>query len=349
MPTAKKLPSGNYRCQVFSHYEFSYLPDGSEKKKRIYESFTAPTKKEAERLATAWAADRITKRADNITVSQAIQEYITVKEAVLSPSTINGYRRYQRNYFSEICSLTIRQLNNVTVQSWISSLSVSLSPKSVHNIYGLLSSTLAMFFPDLHLHVTLPAAKKPDLYTPNDEDVKNLLHHIKGTELEIAVLLAAFGPMRRGEICALESTDISGNTVSVSKSMVQASDKTWHIKQPKNYSSYREIVYPDFVIDRLSGIEGRIIKATPEQISNRFRRAIRFSGLPHFRFHDLRHYAASIMHAIGIPDQYIMARGGWKTDNVMKSVYRNTIDLETEKQTRKISNYFSSIVTAEEP
>ena len=41
-----------------------------------------------------------------------------------------------------------------------------------------------------------------------------------------------------------------------------------------------------------------------------------------FRFHDFRHYSASIMHAIGIPDQYIMARGGWKTDTVLKAVYR---------------------------
>ena len=31
---------------------------------------------------------------------------------------------------------------------------------------------------------------------------------------------------------------------------------------------------------------------------------------------------------IGVPDQYIMQRGGWSSDNVMKSVYRNVIDLE---------------------
>ncbi|PKB52272.1 hypothetical protein CRH03_25625 [Clostridium sp. HMb25] len=54
-------------------------------------------------------------------------------------------------------------------------------------------------------------------------------------------------------------------------------------------------------------IEGRIIKATPEQITSRFRRAVKFSGVTPFRFHDLRHYAASIMHAIGVPDQYIFS------------------------------------------
>lgn len=41
MPTAKKLPSGSWRCLVYSHTEEIKNPDGSIKKKRIYESFTS--------------------------------------------------------------------------------------------------------------------------------------------------------------------------------------------------------------------------------------------------------------------------------------------------------------------
>ena len=32
MATAKKLPSGSWRVQIFSHYEFVRQPDGSVKK-----------------------------------------------------------------------------------------------------------------------------------------------------------------------------------------------------------------------------------------------------------------------------------------------------------------------------
>ena len=99
----------------------------------------------------------------------------------------------------------------------------------------------------------------------------------------------------------------------------------------------------DFVIDKIKGIDGRIIQATPSQISDRFARAIRFSGSPHFRFHDLRHYSASIMHAMGVPDQYIMSRGGWRTDTVLKAVYRNTISSEQKKQDQLINKHFKNM------
>lgn len=50
MPKAKKLPSGNYRCQVFSHKDAQG--------KKIYKSFTAPTKRQAELLAVEWKIRR---------------------------------------------------------------------------------------------------------------------------------------------------------------------------------------------------------------------------------------------------------------------------------------------------
>ena len=87
-----------------------------------------------------------------------------------------------------------------------------------------------------------------------------------------------------------------------------------------------------------------INESTPDAISQRLDHALQRAGLPHFRMHDLRHYSASILHAIGIPDQYIMARGGWKTDHVMKQVYRDTISDEAKKMNDKINDYFSKII-----
>lgn len=358
MAKAKKLPSGSWRCLVYSHsvpvLDEKGMPvldsKGKPKEKRIYESFTSDDpspagRRDVELRAAEFAANKIRISSTHVyTVGEAIEQYLQTKGAVLSPSTFRLYKSYQKNYFSFLESTKLRDLKNEDVQLWISQLSPNLAPKTVRNIYGLLTAVMDMYAPHIRLKVKLPEKVRPNLYVPSDEDVKALLAHVKGKELEIAILLAAFGPLRRGEICALTDQDIHGNTISVNKAMVLNAENEWVIKTPKTYSSNREIEFPPFVIAKIPKTNGRIIHANPTQITNRFRRALKFSHLPRtFRFHDLRHYAASIMHAIGIPDQYIMQRGGWATDNVMKSVYRGTIDEQSQKMTLKILNHFGSI------
>ena len=219
-----------------------------------------------------------------------------------------------------------------------------LSPKTVRNVYTLLVSSVKMFRPEWSVSVTLPQKNPAVLYCPSDADVKALLEAIKDQELRIGVLLAAFGPLRRSEICALESSDIRGNTVTVSKALVLNDIGEWEVKAPKTPGSFRRVELPGFVIDEMKGIRGRIITCNPNNLSDRFRIALKASGCPTFRFHDLRHYGASIMHAIGVPDQYIM-RGGWSSDHVMKRVYRNVIGAEKMRQTKIINSHFEELIS----
>lgn len=330
------LPSGNFRVLALDYTD----PDG----KRHYKSFTAPTKKEARMLADEWKLSKKRNRAENISVRVAVQRYKDMKAAVLSPSTLRGYAGLLRTHFQgDFGSTRLNELNSQIVQIWISDLSKRLSPKTVRNAYALLTAALDMFAPDLSIRVQLPARKHPELYCPNDTDIQRLLAESAGTDLEIAILLAAFGPLRRGEICALTSRDIKGNTITVSKSIVRSEDNEWITKSPKTYGSYRTIQMPEFFFKHIRSKKGALCNLNPDQLTREFERVLDLCQLPHFRFHDLRHYSASIMHAIGVPDQYIMQRGGWSSDNVMKSVYRNVIDLEAEKQSQLILEHFQKV------
>lgn len=335
MPKAKRTKSGKYRVTVYDYKDSTG--------KVHQKTFTADTKNEAERLANQYKNG---PKISDLTVGEAILKYIESKQAVLSPSTHRSYMSMYKSHFesSRFGAQKLVNLDNISVQRFVSDL--DLSPKTVKNIYGLLSASIEMFRPNANFVITLPARKRPELYTPTTGEVDKLIAAINGDRnLYIMVLLCAFGPMRRSEACAIRYDDIDQktNTITVRRSCVRNNNKEWIYKDtPKTDSSYRAIIYPSEVVKFIGRGFGYVIDGdTPAALSDRYMRARDRAGLPHFRLHDLRHYAASILHAIGIPDQYIMQRGGWKTDHVMKRVYRDTISDVEKEMNAKINDYFS--------
>lgn len=361
MATAKKLPSGSWRCRVFSHYELR--PDGT--KKPVYESFVVKDpskrgKKECERMAAEWSITHQDRDVMAMTVQEIVRKYIDLKEKVLSPATINSYEQILKCNMDDIRLYAAGDLTPPIVQAWINSLAARCSPKYVRNANGLFQSSMK-FSGAPGFHVTLPAPQDFQPHVPCDEEVQKLINYIIETthentrrdmrpryELRIAVMLAAFGSLRRGEICALRSEDFDREnlTVRINKDVVKDKDGYWVTKPtPKTSTSNRTVELPAFVIEAIDlSKPGTIIKGTPDQISNRFRRAVRFSGAAfHFRFHDLRHYYVSIAHALGIPDAYIMEMGGWRTDRTMKRVYRSTLADRSKAEQQKLNAHFSAM------
>lgn len=239
-----------------------------------------------------------------------------------------------------------KMLSDITqeqIQIEINKESLTHSPKSVRNMHGLLSAVFAAYRPEFVLRTALPKKVRPTLYIPTETDIRKLMGYVEGTEMEIPVLLAAFGPMRRGEIAALRSDHIKGDIVHVEFAMALDENNKWVQKSTKSESGDRYIQFPSFVIKKLEGIDGKITSLKPNQISDRFIDIIKRAGLPKFRFHDLRHYSASIQHALGIPDAYIMQRGGWKSDAVLKNVYRHALEDSAKKMNGIANQYFDTL------
>lgn len=333
MAKAKKLPSGNWRTRIFDYADAQG--------KKHYKSFTAKTKKESEYLATQYDIRKKENELRGMTVADCIEQYIKIKSNTLSPSTIRGYITLQQNNYNSIGNISIDELSSANIQEWIGTMVSNYSAKTIRNAYGLLVSAINMFGYEKKINVKLPQAVVNNNYIPTDTEIAKLINFLRSnnTELYKAVCLASFGTLRRGEICALTSDDINGTTVTINKAMVKTKDNTWKIKTPKNISSNRNVDMPKFVIDALPK-KGKIVNANPDYITCNFARIIKRLGMPHFRFHDLRHYSASIMHAIGVPDVYIMERGGWKSDITLKNIYRNSLSDYQRIYTDKTNGYF---------
>ena len=200
MATAKKLASGSWRCQVYSHTEELIQPDGTKKKKRIYKSFTCTTpgakgKRECERMAAEWAAgkERRTETEDML-LSEAYDRYISLRSAVISPATLREYKRSAKKDLQGLMSCNISKLTQEMIQSAINEEALSHSPKSVRNMHGLLSAVLGVYRPDFILRTDLPNKVRPSIYVPTDKEVETLIKRVSGTQMEIPVLSAAFRP-----------------------------------------------------------------------------------------------------------------------------------------------------------
>lgn len=343
MATARKLPSGSWRVRVFSHTDSSG--------KKIYKSFTCPDpstrgKRKCEADAAAWAREKELNLASSRTFGASAAEYIEIRRNTLSPRTIEDYERTRRLYLSDLDDIRVDNITQQDIQRIIDKWSESLSPKTVANIHCFISAVMRQERPQMALTTSLPQRTKPKLNIPSDDDVKTLLGAVRGTTLELPVMLAAFGPMREGEICALRTDNIDRNTVHVCENMIKKivdGHTTWIIRHPKSTDGDRYITYPDFVRKLWEGRSGRVVDMNPNTLCKAFKRVTDSLDIPHFRFHDLRHYSASIQHALGIPDAYIMQRGGWSSDRVLKAVYRHAMDDQTREMNEKANSHFSEL------
>ena len=351
MAKAKKLASGSWRVQVYSHTETVSDPlTGRVKEKRIYRSFTSDDpspagRRKAEAAAAEFALHKETEKVSKIyTLKEAMEKYCEAKENVLSPSTIRAYKSMTRNAYSDIISKRTDHLSNLDIQKAMNALAKEHSPKYVRNAYGFLTAVLALYQPDFSPQSKLPQSVHPDTYTPSDAEIARLIEFFKmnDTEMLKAVYLGAFGTLRRSEVCAALAEDIHDGRLLIHQAVVKNSDGIWEVKTTKTYSSTRYVDIPEFALAYFPE-SGNIVNLTPSALTARFKRALKVLNLPPFRFHDLRHYAASIMHALGVPDQYIMQQGGWQSDNVLKGIYRNALPDYQKKFLNITTDHFSKI------
>ncbi len=333
---ATRLPSGSWRCRVYIGTDASG--------KKIWRSVTAPTKARAERDAAALKVDHETERlsTDKYALSQAAERFISSHESVLSPSTIKSYMSISRSierYDSVLWSASVYRISTAEVQRLIDIMArEGLSAKTIHNVNAFISAVLKSCDVEIR-SAKLPQKVKTGMDIPDITAVRQILDAVKGSDLEVPVMLAAFGSMRRGEICALEMEDISGNVAHVHRDMVMDKDNRWVIKAPKTYTSDRYIELPGFVIDAINA-KGCITNKNPGMISKNYKDTLRRAGIPHYTFHALRHFSISYMHALGVPDIYIMQRSGHATSNVLRAVYTHTLQDHSETETAKILESF---------
>ena len=157
---------------------------------------------------------------------------------------------------------------------------------------------------------------------PEEEAILKLFREIENTPLEIPVLLAAVCGLRRSEICALdfaEDIDYDKGLIFISKALVMDEDNAYVLKDTKSTAGERAVPCPRWVLDKIAAARDNpdYVRYKPNTITCKFSPIARACGVS-CSFHGLRHYYASVMSALNVPEQYQMERMGHSTNHMLQ-------------------------------
>ena len=280
-------------------------------------SFTHADKKTVMRMASEFADD-YRRKMDNPTLLERLREYVAENEERFSPSTVRSYSGMIRMIEERTPRIANKRLSAITEQDVSDIVRPLRTLKTKRNYVNFIHACTGKSSGKL----TGVSSKR--VHVPIELEVKGLLQIFRNTELEVPIMLAAYGGLRRGEICALRMSDIDGDFVHVSKAVVRDPSGAWVTKDPKTASSIRSVLLPHFVIERIQE-QGYITHLLPSQVSNRFWKRQRNLGIPPYCFHSLRHFHASYLHYLNIPDAYVQKRGGWANASTLQNIYRHAL------------------------
>ncbi len=332
MAKAKKLPSGMWRCQA--------CIEG------VRRSFTAFSKREAEYQAIEWQAKKKDKRdPQNLTVNELLSQYIDSKDGVLAKTTIIGYNNMKRNNFTDIKDIKVSKINEFIIQAWVSSLSKSLSPKTVRNIYGLFKAATK-----LNYNVTLPQKKKVIYNTPDVDTCKAILAATAGTIAEVPVLLAMWCSLRMSEIRGIRWEKVEEDKIIIDTARIHMGGDNI-VKGTKTVESQRIVYIHPYLYNKIKEqdkINEWVVPYSANYINKVFHKVLSENNIKQCRFHDLRHANASIMLMLNFPNKYAMERGGWSTEDVLKNVYQQTFKKESKEMINRLDTFIIDMINSHE-
>lgn len=184
------------------------------------------------------------------------------------------------------------------------------------------------------------------------EQMQKLFDVVKGTRLELPVLVAAFYGLRRGEVLGLkwDAIDFKRGTITIKRTVTQAliDGKNQLIEQDsaKTKSSLRTLPLVGSFREYFEKVKkaqelnkkvcgncynyeydgyvfvnelGDIMR--PDYLTENFPKYIQRHGMPKMRFHDLRHNCASLLLANGVPLKQIQEWLGHSDFSTTANIY----------------------------
>ena len=288
-------------------------------------------------------------------------EWLEIAKGRLAVATYSSYaamiKRPVGPYFRQR-NLTLRELEARHLQMFYSEMLRKVKPNTVIHYHAIIHSALKyavktdMLVQNVADKVDRPKKNSFQPVFLSAEEMQKMFEALRGTKLELPVLVAAFYGFRRGEVLGLkwDAIDFERGTISVIRTVttITVDGKQTEIEQQsaKTKSSLRTLPligsfreyflqvkeaqelnkqvcgncynheYDGFVfVDEL----GERMRAN--YLTSAFPKFLEDHGLRRMRFHDLRHSCASLLLANGVPLKHIQEWLGHSDFTTTANIY----------------------------
>ncbi|MDY4970742.1 MAG: site-specific integrase [Lachnospiraceae bacterium] len=263
-----------------------------------------------------------------ITFGQIADEWLQLRKSMVKESTYANYaniieRHLQpelgKVYLSAVTSEMLETFLNQKLQNGRLDGKGGLSTKTVADMRSVIKLVLQYArrrnYPcRADIYISCPGVKMPEIQIFTRQEQARLEKVLFETqaELHLGILIALYGGLRIGEVCALQWGDFNfeSSTVTVNKTVIRirdmdsSSDRKTKllIERPKTQCSNRTIPLPDFIIscfekhrknDELYLLTGAEQFMEPRTCLEKYKRVLRAAELNDFNFHALRHTFAT--------------------------------------------------------
>lgn len=288
-------------------------------------------------------------------------EWLEIAKGRLAVATYSSYAAMIKKpvgpYFRQR-NLTLRELEARHLQMFYSEMLRKVKPNTVIHYHAIIHSALKyavktdMLVQNVADKVDRPKKNSFQPVFLSAEEMQKMFEALRGTKLELPVLVAAFYGFRRGEVLGLkwDAIDFERGTISVIRTVttITLDGKQTEIEQQsaKTKSSLRTLPligsfreyflqvkeaqelnkqvcgncynheYDGFVfVDELGE------RMRTNYLTSAFPKFLEDHGLRRMRFHDLRHSCASLLLANGVPLKHIQEWLGHSDFTTTANIY----------------------------
>ena len=268
----------------------------------------------------------------------------------LLKSTIVPYFRKKK--------LTLRELEARHLQMFYSEMLMRVTPNTVIHYHAVIHSALKyavktdMLIQNVADKVDRPRKNSFQPVFLSADEMQKMFEALRGTKLELPVLVAAFYGLRRGEVVGLkwDAIDFERNTITIKHIVTNAKiDGKCEIvcaDRAKTKSSLRSLPLVSNIREKLLALreqqkENRRVCGNcyskkydgyvfvdamgnifnPRSVTANFSKLLEQNGLRHIRFHDLRHSCASLLLANDVPLKHIQEWLGHSDIGTTANIY----------------------------